>query len=201
MSQVLLDTDTFNGTNGTSLPSYNANWVITDSGGFNNLTIEGTPGVGGAGSNTRNGSTWTNDQWTELTIDSTNLASDNFFVGVRITTGNANNCTGYWAGYSFGTFGNRTYRIVKFTSSSSFTNLVTGTHTAAVGDVVNVQIVGTSLTLTVNGVTEATVTDATYSTGSPGMNLSDATTTIRLGGTWRAGSVSSGDTLMGGILL
>src|SRR5574341_770270 len=69
-----LDTDSFNGTNGTALATYNANWNALGSGEINQAAIQGTPGVGNTSGNSgdyRTGQTWTNNQWAELIVDGT----------------------------------------------------------------------------------------------------------------------------------
>lgn len=183
--ETQLDTDTFNGTNGTLLPTYSANWPLW--GGFNNCRIEGSPGVGdnsGCG-NSRTGQTWTNDQWAELTVDSANTATV-FEVCVR-TTSPSNLSDGYCGGIDSSHF-NTQYRIIKLTNGTT-TSLVTSATTLSLGDIINMQVVGTSLILTVNGKTLLTTTDSTYSTGNPGLDFFSGNTN-RLAGSWRAGSVT-----------
>lgn len=197
MAQNVLDTDSFGGSNGTALHTYNSNWVILDATNISEVLIAGTPGIGGPGAcgDLRNGFTWTNDQWSELKIDGTNLADYAFLVCVRATAGSGNNCTGYAAGAHRDLTGG-TYQIYSFTAPGAFTALATGAHSYTQNDVVNLQIVGLILTLTVNGVTETTY-DTTpdgvkYSSGSPALVIGSQAT--RLAGSWRAGSVGGGDT-------
>lgn len=198
--QTTLDTDSFGGTNGDQLPTYNANWAIMDLTNVNNAVIRGTPGVGGANiaADLRNGFTWTNDQWAELTIDATTKADTRLMVCVRVVQGSGNNMTGYGGGVNLDITGG-TYQIYKFSAPGTFTALVTGTHAYALGDVVNLQMVGTTLILLVNTVQEATVVDATYSTGSPGLIVGSQAS--RLAGTWKAGSVGAAAVVPRGMLL
>lgn len=194
--QNTLDTDSFGGTNGNTLDTYSANWT-TDGAHLNACTIRGTPGAGGDISggicvNARTGQTWTDDQWAELTVDGTNIGDTAWEVCVRIQSDFRDR---YCAGQSNGYVGNNTYRIDKWNSATGRTNLATGTHTLTAGDIVNFQIVGGNLTLLVNSVSEATATDTDYTTGNPGMFLYNAgTPTQRLGGTWKAGSVTTATT-------
>lgn len=201
MAQNLLDSDSFGGTNGNTLTTYDANWVLLDLTNIDNLDIRGTPGVGGAGASLiggelRNGQTWTNDHWAELKIDGTTVADVRFLVGVRCTQGVSDSMTGYFGGVHRDDTGGD-YKIYKFSTTSAYTAIATGTHTYAANDVVNIQAVGTTITLTLNGVTEATASSQTdYATGSPGMILSHSTT-ARLAGTWNAGSVGTAATAGG----
>lgn len=194
--QTQLDTDSFNGTNGNTLTTYNANWALWGTAQFNNCRIEGSPGVGdnNACADTRNGQTWTNDQWAELQVDPTSLPGNTFYVCVR-TTSPSNNADGYCAGMNSGNF-NGNYRIVRFTNGTD-TSLVASTQAVATGDVVNFQVQGTTLTLRVNGTVLLTTTDITYSTGSPGLHFFTGNAN-RLGGSWRAGSLTRGGTSLQG---
>ena len=194
MAQNLLDSDAFGGSNGDALTTYNANWVLLDSASVNPLEIRGTPGVGADsnfGGELRNGQTWTNDQWAELKIDGTTVADLRFLVLVRATAGSSS-YTGYAGGVHRDETGG-TYEIYKV-SNNTFTQLQTSAVTYAANDVVNFEAVGTTLNLVVNSSLAATVTDATYATGSPAMILGDNSTN-RLAGTWKAGSVGSSETI------
>ena len=192
MGQNLLDTDSFNGTNGNTLSTYNANWVADDTGLGNEVIIAGTPGIGSDGfqdENYRTGQTWTNDQWCELKVDGTTLASDDWLIGVRMATTNI--LQGYMAGYSPAFFGTNNYGILRYDSRVGH-SLATSSTARATNDVVNFQVQATTLTLTLNGSVLLTVTDTTYTTGNPAIRLLHTSSGVRLGGTWRAGSVSSG---------
>ena len=197
--QNVLDTDSFAGTNGQNLSVYNANWIAWGSNQANQTQIESTPGGGNNGANARQGHTWTNDQWAELKVDATNTPVS-FYTCVR-TTSPTNILDGYCGGADSGNFSGFGYRIVRFTSNVP-TSLVNTATALAANDVVNLQVVGTTLSLTVNGSVLLTTSDATYATGNQGIYLSTASA-VRLGGTWRAGSVSGGAApgCKGGLLL
>jgi hypothetical protein len=191
MPQNVLDTDTFNGTNGNTIETYSAHWINGGSAQFNDITIRGSPGIGGTSAAAMNTSqTWTNDQWAEIKVDATNVASNFVAVCVRGVIDGTNHTTMYCGGINNVNFGTD-YRIW---SSSSGSNTPLGSasgQNAAVNDVINFQVVGTTLTLAVNGITLLTTTDSAFTTGNVMVWLSDATSTIRLAGSWRAGSVTA----------
>jgi hypothetical protein len=192
MGQVVLDTDTFGGTNGNTLSTYNANWVLQSSGSRNECNIAGTPGVSGSlAGNYRTGFTWTNDHWAELKVGAT-IADFWFQVGVRMQTDDT--ASGYLFGMDNASFGTD-YRLIRVDSGAETMLGSASGQTLAINDVVNLQIVGTVLTGFVNGIqvlTYDTSGDGTkYSTGKPGLQLYTTTTTTRLGGSWRAGSYGS----------
>lgn len=192
--QNVLDTDSFNGTNGNVLSTYNANWVKQNP-AVDEVIIAGTPGIGvnpasSPNADYRTGKTWTNDQWAEFTLDSTNTLGQIVQVQVRAQTNNT--VSGYVGGPNF--FGASHHFIQRYDSGSATTLLDTGV-VAQKGDVVNLQIVGSVLTISVNGSsigTYDTASDGTkYSTGNPGLFLQDGgTPSTRFAGSWRAGSVS-----------
>lgn len=101
----------------------------------------------------------TPDQFAETTISvlPTNPAS---FVGPAVRVINSGN-TGYTAGATVG--GDWEIRDI------GGSVLVTGTNTPLAGEVARLEIIGTALELFVDGVSEATVTDGTHSTGQPGL--------------------------------
>lgn len=191
MPQVLLDTDSFAGVDNDALSTYNAKWSNPDGTNYNECQIKGTPGVSGSlGLDQNTGQAWTNDQWCELKVDGTTLADQFFQILLRVQAGTF---SGYAIGSNPGQIGNQTYRIERFDSNTRV-ELASDAATLALNDVVNAQIVGTVIILFVNGaplITYDTVGDATtYASGNVGIRL-HSTTNARLGGTWRAGSVSS----------
>lgn len=195
MPQNLLDTDSFNGTNGTDLSTYSANWPLF--GNWNQNQIRGTPGMGtssGGCGNRRTGQTWTDDHWAEVTIDGTNLADTHYFVGVRATDESPAG-HGYGGGASHDD--TEVYSIYRFDPNGTKTRLALdgGSHTIATGDVINVQVVGTTITLTVTRsstqLLQIQATDSTYASGGTPLLFVNDSTTLRLAGSWRAGSVTA----------
>jgi hypothetical protein len=187
-AQNVLDTDNFGGTAGTALPAYNAKWAnITN---FNNCAI--SPSGGGLGGNdcvNRNtGQTWTNNQWVEAKVES---------VGTRMMLGVRNNSTDWDNGYQAGSWsfalGDTKYYIIKRTDSVSQA-AVAGPSTAnmQVGDVVNLEVDGTMITLRVNGkIVLGPVRDADHSTGNVFITATTTSGTTKGWSTWRAGSVTA----------
>lgn len=185
-TQNLLDSDGFDGVDGTTLTAYNANWILQASATQNACRIRGTTAVGGAlCANNRTGQTWTNDQWAELKAV-TNIAKS-FFVCVRLATTDV--MSGYCGGAGSAEFDGVHYFVRRWDNNVA-TNIATTAITYALNDVVNLQAVGTTITLNVNGVDIATATDATYATGRPGLML-DEVGAVVIGDTWRAGSVGA----------
>jgi hypothetical protein len=212
MPQTQLDSDSFNGTNGNSLSTYNANWVQQSTTTYLEATIEGTPGVGTPtgggleGANYRTGFTWTNDQWAELKADSSqpDATALRFKVGVRMQTDNT--VSGYYASWDL--FVNSGKYTIDRCDNNVSTVLATTTTALAANDVVNLQIVGTVLTLQVNGSTIGTYDTASdgtkYSTGNPGLWLGNNTNSTKMASgspAWRAGSVTSGGPLVGSLAM
>jgi hypothetical protein len=188
MSQTQLDTDNFSGTAATVLHTYNGKWKTI---AFKNDCQISTPngGVGGDGSADYNdGQTWTNDQWAELVA--VNSGSDKAGVMIRMQTGN--NAAGYFAG-SDQLYGDTKYRLVRFASNTEDALLQTSASKSFTnGDVINLEAVGSTITVRINGVVELQQTDTTYSTGYPGILLTNSgDATLKLLTTWRAGSVTA----------
>jgi len=194
MPQTLLDTDSFGGTNGDTLTTYSANWPVFIS--WNQLAIRGTPGFGtgvaGSQGNRRTGQTWTDDHWAEITLDAVSLADTLFWVGVRAIDESPSG-RGYGGGWDFGP---TVYQIVRFNPDGSKTVLLNdpGSNTRAQSDIINVQVVGTTITLKVtrggSQLLSISTVETTYPTGGTPLLFANDITTNRLGGTWRAGSVT-----------
>ena len=208
MAQNILDTDSFGGSNGTVLHTYDANWIADTITFYNDCSIRGTPGVGGtpACGNHRIGQTWTNDQFAQLTVDGTTVASNTFVVMVRFTVTAGNGYTGGAPVQG----GSTIYRIGRL-DANVFTTLAaeSGSTTIQAGDIVNLQVEGTVLTLKVTrGGSDAftpfsydTAGDATkYSTGNPGMVFQNTDGTVRLAGSWVAGSVGAAGAAAGPLI-
>jgi hypothetical protein len=187
--QIVLDTDGFDGVDGTDLPTYNANWVNQD-GGHNPCRIRGTTAVGGVlGANNRTGVTWPNNQWAELTFTTT-LPSGYAYICVRCQTDNT--YSGYFAGVDPGLIGNNKYEISRYTSNTR-TQLAQSATQAVLGDVFNLEVIGTILRLRVNGavlLTYDTASDGTkYASGRPGLSINTSGTSV-VADSWRAGSAA-----------
>jgi hypothetical protein len=197
MGQNTLDTDPFNGTAGTALVTYSSgNWVNADYTGsyFDHIlsTPTGKAQAGGGGLQSvdhRIGQTWTNDQFAQATFDI--LATSAQFLAVRLGGDGTNISTGYAVGINPNNAGNNNYRIISANAGLN-ADLVLSATVAAAGDVVNIQIVGTAVTVKVNGthITDLDFTDSLYATGNPGLITgSDATSRFS---NWSAGSVTGG---------
>ena len=185
--------DTFAGVNTNNLSTYNASQYSAASNCCGEVVIAGTPGYGGAhGMENIIGQTWTGDQFVEAKVDATNVASIIFAVCVRVTGTGSTATIGYCAGKDSSDFANR-IDIWKLVANSP-TSLTNNAYVLAVGDVLNFQSVGTTLTLLINGGSSLNlaVTDVTYATGNPGLLVQHANGTDRLGGSVKAGRVGGG---------
>jgi hypothetical protein len=193
MGQNVLDTDVFGGTAGTALPTYDANWVNAPlSNLWNNLVISTPNGGVVAGVSFcaayRTGQTWTNDQFAQATIVALPSTLE-MLVGVRMLGDGSNNpSSGYFVGPNDNISGNA-YRVFSVAGGLN-TPLATSSTVAAVNDVVNLQVVGTTITVRVNGVliSDLTCTDSNHTTGNPGLFINDP---LSKWTTWSAGSVTS----------
>jgi hypothetical protein len=141
--------DDFIGTDTTDLHTYNANW-IENSGTFEIRDTTDTYGVESAtqvGGNTLaswQGATLNNDQWAQTTIYTLSSGSS---VGPAVRVATSGN-TGYFYRGS-GASARVLYRI----NAGSYTLLGTGTtHVNAVGDVLRLVVIGSTLYCYVNGV-------------------------------------------------
>lgn len=191
MGQNTLDTDTFGGTAATALHSYDANWINSTLNNLWNDCVISTPNGSATGGGIQNGSyrigqTWTNDQFAQMTIAALSLTHMALYV--RLTGDGGNNpATGYKVGPNPNSAGNNSYRLYKVDG----TLLAASATIAAVSDVVNLEIVGTTITVRVNGsiLSDLTTTDATHASGNPGLYIDDV---VGKFSTWSAGSVTSG---------
>lgn len=206
MGQHVLDSDSFGGVNGDSLSTYNAKWSLADNTGASEAAIRGTPGIGTAGGgisiDKNTGQPWTDDHWAELKVDGTNVPSNCAAVGVRFTGDGGTAGNGYFAGKNVGDFNDDT-RIWKVVNNIPTTLGSPDAHVVTINDILNLEVVGTTLTLRLNGSVLITLSDATFPTGgNPALRLAHSNNTDRLAGTWKAGSVDSGvPILMGQVWL
>jgi plastocyanin len=193
-AQVLLDMDSFADMNGQALAAYSANWPVFAN--WNQLAIHGSPGfgpgVGGGQANRRDGHAWTDNQWAEIVVGP-GFIGDELFVGLRATdtepAGRA-----YGGGYSW----DGGYQIRRWDPNGTSTVLRVdpAKHYVSPGDVINVQIVGSTITLTVSRggapLITLSATDSRYLTGGTPMLWIACydNNTQRYGGSWRAGRMS-----------
>lgn len=187
--QNTLDTDVFGGTAATNLHTYNANWDLATFGTSCNDNKISTPnggvvGAGGTSCDGRDGQTWTNDQFAQGTVAALPTASTLVCVRLGGSAGNIN--SGYCVG-PIPNIGTNAYRLVKANALNTTVKL--SATVALANDVVNIQVVGTTITVKVNGATIAdlTTTDASFATGKPGIIQQDTTGKLT---TWSAGSVT-----------
>jgi len=189
--QTLLDSDDFTGTAGANLHTYDANWVLAGSAWCTDLKIS-APTNGGVGTGSggpglsctyRTGKTWTNDQYAQLTVVA--LPTGGSGVCVRVSIDGTNKMQGYCLAT---TQANSDYRLLKYTAGNQVTLFDYTSNIMTTTDIINLQIIGTTLTPKVNGIVLATQTDTTWSTGSPGIVVTDGTTGKKIFSTWSAGS-------------
>jgi hypothetical protein len=189
MSQNILDTDTFAGTPGTALNVYNSKWDNASySADYPSLLINGSANGASYNStfsfNGNTAATWTNDQWAQATVNSAFFnggsgiylrvtASGGHFAGGLAVFCNSSVSSNYYVGYSGGT--------------------VISSLPYVTGDVVNIQIVGSSITVLVNGVVvpDFNLTETIATTGVPAIGTGDNGFYFS---NWSAGSVTSAST-------
>jgi len=154
----VIATDNFTRANAGNL---GANWTnVAGTFAISSNTAECTGTDGSSyGATAWNANSAPNDQYAQITISGT-AGSGQTGPSVRMSTVAD---TFYYALILGGSL-----YITKVVAGSG-TNLVTTTYSPTSGDVVYLSIVGTSLTLKVNGTTKLTTTDSSISSGSFGM--------------------------------
>lgn len=105
------------------------------------------------------------DHWAEIRLSTLN--SDYAGPAVRMATGAD---TDYVA-FASAPFGSSTSLTIAKRIASAYTQLAIGTFTVATGDLLRLSIVGTTLTLYLNGVSVLTATDSSINSGSAGFIL------------------------------
>lgn len=190
-----MPTDNFNRSNTWPGGGLGANWTIMLNGG---LDIFGNEAIGSTSANCLNrwsADSFANDQYSRVTIGDSDR--DKQGPGVRLS-GSGATSSGYvlstWLG-----FGWQLYRV----DAGAFTEIAAdtdGSHAYALGDVAELQVSGTSLTVLKNGsaVTGMPVTDATYGSGAAGIYAN--TTSGRLE-QWEGGDLGGGSGTVGKRLL
>lgn len=170
--------DPFTNSNGTGLAAHNSYWTV-HGGTFTIQSNELEASNSGSDSWATYAGTFSDDQYAQCVASSTIV--DGTFIGL-IVRGN--------------TSGTKTYYAFNWDSDSAFfykyvagvyTSLATPSSYPVAGDTVKLQIVGTTLTAYINGVSVASVTDASIASGNPGVTGYNTAGT-RLD-TWSAASV------------
>lgn len=166
--------------------SEGGNWI---NGGTVGLDWTNVAVSSGLAHGTQNGSVSYNDSTALLTgtWGSNQTVQATVHVGTRPTPGNyievelrlrsnlsAHSCTGYECNYSMAANGNGPYtQIVRWNGAlGNFTQLASqGINQIADGTVVSAGVVGNTITTYTNGVALFSVTDATFTSGNPGMGF------------------------------
>lgn len=161
-------TDTFNGgVDGDNLSVYSANWGTLGSAANNqNKILTNAVQTTGQSANRWVGRTWLADQYSKITIVSVG-ATGAKAVCVR---GEATSYTAYHGGSSFSNYAHLRYAIWKRVAGTFTSLVVHGSQTMLDSDIVKLSVVGTELTLNVNGTDILGPTsDASIASGEPGM--------------------------------
>jgi hypothetical protein len=144
-----------------------ANWTEPTTGTSNSFAIVSnqaqTPASTGTGA-LWSATTFTATQFSKVTF--VNIASTYQMVTVRHASGVE---TYYAGGRNSSDFVDSKYHIWKVVSGTNTSLAVTASQVAAAGDVVELDVSGTNLTLIVNGITILTVSDSAIASGQPGM--------------------------------
>lgn len=183
-------TDSFTGSAGTALGTYSANWTVKVNAG--DVVIA----VGGVGAslttNTSavafyNATSAANDQFAQGTLNFQGYPTSNEAVGVCVRVNSSG--SGYCA--TFYIANNQAYIV----------NMVAGVFTGVViadgtswtpGDVMRLEVVGTTLTLKRNGTTTASQADSTYTAGQYGIGFwGGPESNVNLSN-WSAGDIGGG---------
>jgi hypothetical protein len=167
----ILRGDTFVGTAGTGLQSHTA---TGPNGGWSWNNNDGTGGVAAInasnqlkiiGSSVGNfvaATVGSNDQYAQIQVMA---ASDSFPITVRSSGSSAGSF--YGARYNVA---NNHWEVFK-NVLGSFTSLGSVAATLTPGDTAKLQVIGSSLTLFVNGASTITATDSSIATGVPGLEV------------------------------
>ena len=147
--------DNFNRANG----SLGANWTNLQN-AFSISSNQVAPDNAGIDVASYTGATFGNDQTARVTVTTMAGGGNGSGPCVRLQAGAASGYAGYIDGSN--------YEILKLTAGvESVIN--SGGLTVSAPAIVELSVVGTTLTLTVNGVVIRVSTDSTYSSGAPGI--------------------------------
>lgn len=153
-------TDAFTNTNGTALATHSASW--TQNNGAMDIQTNSLHPNSAAGQSIAgwNADTFGNDQYAQITIAAITTGT---YIGpaVRVATSNL-------TGYRCVAASNEV--LLQLENGGSETGLGTYTATINVGDVIRLEISGTSLVCKVNGVSRITATNATLTSGRGGVS-------------------------------
>lgn len=188
----VLDTDNFTGTDGTSLPTYDAAaWKNPNSGTYNDLFIK-TNAVRGAniGNVINISTTWPNDQYSQAVVVAV-TPTGSMYVTTRWTDGQVS--VGYGGGALVS--GSLLYRIIRFNDAATLA--IHGSQNITIGDVVRLQAVGTTIKLFVNTIEILSAIDSTHVSGNAGLFIDDAGATNPMWDTWEGGSISTDTPITG----
>lgn len=185
-SETSLATETFTGTAG----ALSGSWTQQDQPGTVNRTGSG---LGKGSVNEKdlfvywNATTFSNDQYSQVRIAG-GLASGTQYVQISVrSSGTSEAAFKGYAFYTDGIAGAGHSEVARVVNGSWFA-LRSFATTFTTGDVVKMSIVGTKITLYKNGASIGTVTDATLTTGAPGVGVYGSTVTID---DWEGGSVAA----------
>ncbi len=162
LSHSLPASDDFNRSNESPMAG---NWSTPASGAdpffLSSNVVQGT-GASNENYGYWNADVFPDDQFSQATLVS-NTSSFDCGVSVRVSTSTASS-------YSFGNRGNTATTGIFKIASGTFTLLLTSGTPVANGDVLKITAAGTTLEGFINGVSIGTTTDATYTSGSAGLN-------------------------------
>ena len=108
-----------------------------------------------------------------------------------LVRGGTSDDSGYYGGFDTYGIGSNYAIWYRPIGSGADVVLVRTSQAPALNDVVKVQAVGTTITLTVNGITIATATDAHISSGSPGLQAATSVGPVSVFGSWSRGRCCS----------
>ncbi|HTL39673.1 MAG TPA: LamG-like jellyroll fold domain-containing protein, partial [Methylomirabilota bacterium] len=170
----------FTAADGSSLTSYDSNWTIL--GGGININTNAAYGTAVNTSMAQwTAGTFNDNQYSQITIAA--LTASNW-IGTAVRT-QGSGLNAYIANITSG--GN--YEIDKIVNGSG-TLLASGNTAVQAGDILRLEISGTTLTIKLNGTTLTQTSDSTFSTGRPGIEFYGNSTSNR-GDDWYADSLAS----------
>jgi hypothetical protein len=165
-------------------------WTVQDGSIVTNVSgfCKGT-GAGGYRHSFDGGNTYANDQYCQFTY----LGGS--YAGCTLRSAGTG---GSSRGYNILIGGAGSNRFEIYTAGTPSSIGANDVPTVSANDIVRFEISGSTLTIKYNGVTQATRTDSTYTSGSAGMMFYDTNAEID---DWEAGNLTSGATCTGGFLL